>query len=63
MASGRYECTKRRTIEAPSWRCHLRSVSQPDIEPVVWAAVCQLLQQPDLILDRSATSKREKVLT
>ena len=52
VASGRYECTKRRTIEAPSWRCHLRSVSQPDIEPVVWAAVCQLLQQPDLILDQ-----------
>jgi site-specific DNA recombinase len=51
VASGRYECTKRRTLEAPEWRCHLRSVSQPDIEPVVWDAVRQLLQQPRLILE------------
>jgi site-specific DNA recombinase len=36
VASGRYECTKRRSIEVPEQRCHLRCVSQADIEPVVW---------------------------
>jgi len=50
VASGRYECTRRRSIEPPEHRCHLRSLSQPDIEPVVWDHVAQLLQRPDLIL-------------
>lgn len=49
VASGRYECTRRRATEPPERRCQLRSVSQPDIEPVVWGHIAQLLQRPDLI--------------
>lgn len=49
VASRRYECTRRRATEPPERRCQLRSVSQPDIEPVVWGHIAQLLQRPDLI--------------
>jgi site-specific DNA recombinase len=50
LASGRYECTRRRASELPERRCQLRSLSQPDIEPVVWEHVAHLLQRPDLLL-------------
>jgi len=50
VASGRYECTRHRSLEPPERRCQLRSVSQPDIEPVVWEHIAQLLQQPDVLL-------------
>jgi site-specific DNA recombinase len=50
VASGRYECTRHRSLEPPDQRCQLRSVSQPDIEPVVWEHIAQLLQQPELLL-------------
>lgn len=49
-ASERYECTRHRSLEPPERRCRLRSVSQLDIEPVVWEHIAQLLQQPDLLL-------------
>jgi len=62
VASGRYECAKRRTLEAPAWRCQLRSVSQPDIEPLVWEAVRQLLMQPDLILEHLRQQRDEESL-
>jgi site-specific DNA recombinase len=51
VASGRYECTRRRPTEPPDRRCRLRSVSQPDIEPLVWGHIARLLQRPDLIVD------------
>jgi site-specific DNA recombinase len=50
VASGRYECTRHRSLGPPDRRCPLRSISQPDIEPVVWEPIAQLLQQPDLLL-------------
>jgi site-specific DNA recombinase len=50
VANGRYECTRRRSSEPVASRCRLRSVSQPDIEPVVWEHVRALLRQPELIL-------------
>jgi site-specific DNA recombinase len=50
VASGRYECTRQRSLEPPERRCRLRSVSQSDIEPVVWEHIAQLLQRPDLLL-------------
>jgi site-specific DNA recombinase len=50
VATGRYECTRRRSLEPPERRCHLRSISQPDIEPVVWDHLVQLLQQPEVVL-------------
>lgn len=50
VASGRYECTKSRSLEAPEQRCHLRCVSQPDIEPVVWDHLRALLQQPEILI-------------
>ena len=50
VASGRYECTKRRSIEVPEQRCHLRCVSQADIEPVVWDHIVALLQQPEVLV-------------
>jgi site-specific DNA recombinase len=50
VASGRYECTRRRSSEPPASRCRLRAVSQPDIEPVVWEHIRALLGRPDLIL-------------
>jgi site-specific DNA recombinase len=50
VASGRYECTRRRATEPPARRCHLRSVSQLDIEPVVWDHIAPLLQRPDLLV-------------
>jgi len=50
QASGRYECTRRRATELPARRCQLRSVSQPDIEPVVWDHIAALLRQPALIV-------------
>jgi site-specific DNA recombinase len=49
VASGRYECTRRRAMEPPERRCSLRSINQSDIEPLVWDHVAQLLQQPELI--------------
>src|SRR5215207_10062212 len=50
VASGRYECTRRRSAEPPESRCHLRSVSQRDIEPLVWEHVARLLGQPEVII-------------
>jgi site-specific DNA recombinase len=50
VASGRYECTRHRSFEPRERRCQLRSVSQADIEPVVWEHIAQLLRQPDLLL-------------
>ncbi len=50
VASGRYECTRRRAAEPPESRCHLRSVSQRDIEPLVWEHVARLLGQPEVIM-------------
>ena len=50
VASGRYECTRRRATELPERRCQLRSVSQRDIEPVVWDHIARLLRQPALIV-------------
>jgi site-specific DNA recombinase len=49
-ASGRYECTRRRSSEPPARRCRLRAVSQRDIEPVVWEHLRRLLSRPALIL-------------
>jgi site-specific DNA recombinase len=49
-ASGRYECTRRRSLEPPERRCSLRSISQLDIEPVVWAHIVALLEQPAVLL-------------
>jgi site-specific DNA recombinase len=51
VASGRYECTRRRSIVPPERRCQLRSVSQRDVEPLVWEHIAQLLRQPELIMD------------
>ncbi len=51
VASGRYECTKRRSLEAPEQRCHLRCISQADIEPVVWNHLVALLQQPEILME------------
>jgi site-specific DNA recombinase len=50
VASGRYECTRRRAAEPPESRCHLRSVSQRDIEPLVWEHVARLLGRPEVIV-------------
>ena len=50
VASGRYECTRRRSSEPPERRCRLRAVSQSDIEPVVWEHLRILLSQPEVIL-------------
>jgi site-specific DNA recombinase len=50
VASGRYECTRRRSDEPPERRCRLRAVCQRDIEPVVWEHVRALLDRPELIL-------------
>lgn len=49
-ASGRYECTRQRAEELPARRCRLRSICQPDIEPLVWQHIADLLQQPDVII-------------
>lgn len=49
-ASGRYECTRRRSLEPAERRCHLRSISQADIEPMVWAHIVALLEQPVVLL-------------
>jgi site-specific DNA recombinase len=71
-AIGRYECTGRRSSEVPEQRCHLRAVSQPDIEPVVWEHIRLLLSQPEVILtylreqqegDRAGLSEVERELT
>jgi site-specific DNA recombinase len=50
VASGRYECTRRRSREPPERRCRLRAVCQRDIEPVVWEHIRALLAHPELIL-------------
>jgi site-specific DNA recombinase len=50
VASGRYECTRRRSSEPPERRCNLRAVCQRDIEPVVWEHIRALLGRPELIL-------------
>jgi site-specific DNA recombinase len=50
VASGRYECTRRRSSEPPERRCPLRSVCQRDIEPLVWQHLRTLLSRPELIL-------------
>ncbi|MDP9310058.1 MAG: recombinase family protein [Chloroflexota bacterium] len=50
VATGRYECTRRRSLEPAERRCQLRSISQPDIEPVVWAHIVQLLEQPAVLM-------------
>jgi len=49
-AQGRYECMRRLAAVPTGPRCRLRSVSQLDIEPLVWDHVAGLLQRPDLIL-------------
>lgn len=50
VASGRYECTRRRSSEPPEQRCRARAVSQRDIEPLVWEHLRTLLGQPEVIL-------------
>jgi site-specific DNA recombinase len=50
VASGRYECTRRRSSEPPEHRCRLRSICQRDLEPLVWEHIQTLLRRPTLIL-------------
>jgi site-specific DNA recombinase len=50
VASGRYECTRRRSSEPPDQRCRARAVTQRDIEPLVWEEVRALLSRPDVLL-------------
>lgn len=50
VASGRYECTRRRSSELLEQRCHLRTVCQRDIEPLVWEHIRILLSRPEVLL-------------